>query len=193
MPMRMKRLDTTIIRTHPRGRWNSLANQRLFLDDLAKKLNITKQQEWYKITAAVLRQHGGNNLLVNYYNGSLTKLLSTVYPEYPITSSYTFSKPVKYNIFYVTSLSRYTWDIFQLYHNAPRKYWHNLSNQRSFMDNLAKKLNITDHQGWYQVTSTVLQHHGGKGLLAHYDFSPSKLLKSVYPEYPKCISSLQCT
>ncbi len=54
------------------------------------------------------------------------------------------------------------------------------------MNSLAKKLNITDPEGWHRVSHNTLQKCGVGGLLASkYNDSPTKLLAAVYPEYPK--------
>lgn len=67
----------------PRGYWDNISNQQSFLNDLAKKLNITSPSGWHKMSGPIIEQHGGA-VLLNKYNGSITKLLSTVYPEYHI-------------------------------------------------------------------------------------------------------------
>jgi hypothetical protein len=64
---------------------------------------------------------------------------------------------------------------------TPRNYWQNIDNQRSFMDNLAKKLNIllepnnvftkvdmTSPDDWYSMNEKTLREHGGRGLLQYY-------------------------
>ncbi len=61
-----------------------MAHQRAFMDDLAKKLNITNQDGWYNIKSHTVHEYGGGGLLLNKYNNSLTKLLASVYPEYHI-------------------------------------------------------------------------------------------------------------
>ncbi len=61
--------------------------------------------------------------------------------------------------------------------------WKNASNQRNFMDELCKKLNISDPKGLFIITQSVLREHGGASLLERYKYSVSKLLASVYPEY----------
>ncbi len=55
-----------------------------------------------------------------------------------------------------------------------------MKNQRTFMDELARKLKIND---WYTLTVDMLRKHGGDGLLGRYNGSPSALLRAVYPEY----------
>ncbi len=69
-------------------------------------------------------------------------------------------------------------------HIKQRGYWKNISNQRAFMDALAKKLNIKYQEEWYDLTHGIMKKHGGTGLLDRYKNSPSKLLTTVYPEYP---------
>ncbi len=83
---------------------------------------------------------------------------------------------------------RYNWDLSKfrtsdskMSHN--HGYWSDLDTQRSFMESLAKALNIQDTEGWYHVTKKTIEEHGGGGLLSQYDGSPSKLLQSVYPKY----------
>ncbi len=78
---------------------------------------------------------------------------------------------------------KYHWDVSK-FANVPRKFWYNLEHQRSFMDGLAKKLNIEDKEDWYKVKGPSLLEHGGGRLLMIYNGSMSKLLSSVYPEYP---------
>ncbi len=51
------------------------------------------------------------------------------------------------------------------------------------MNELGKKLQITDLSGLYNITKTSIANHGGRGLLKRYNNSVSNLLKTVYPEY----------
>ncbi len=66
----------------PPHHWNSVANQRAFMDELAKKLNIKSPTDWYKVTRGTFTQYGGDGLLQRYHS-SFYKLLSSVYAEYP--------------------------------------------------------------------------------------------------------------
>ncbi len=62
---------------------NSLPKQKLFLNYLATKLQIKNKDEWYNLSPNILKAHGGAELL-KFYNGSVRKLLISVYPEYLI-------------------------------------------------------------------------------------------------------------
>ncbi len=64
------------------GHWKYISNQRQWLDDIAKNLKITDTDGWYKVTTKVIQQQKGGSGLLSKYNGSLARLLVTVYPEY---------------------------------------------------------------------------------------------------------------
>ncbi len=74
-----------------------------------------------------------------------------------------------------------------------------MSNQKAFMDDLAKRVHIKDREGWFHVTHDAVIQHGGGALLKYYG-SMKKLLQSVYPEYhvqemihnSACSRELQC-
>ncbi len=51
------------------------------------------------------------------------------------------------------------------------------------MNELGKKLNIRDYEGWYSVTTKMIEDYGGVGLLDKYNWSRKRLLQSVFPEY----------
>ncbi len=51
------------------------------MDDLAKQLNISPNDIWNSLSAKSLKEHGGAGLLKKY-NGSYTKLLENIFPEF---------------------------------------------------------------------------------------------------------------
>jgi hypothetical protein len=63
--------------------------------------------------------------------------------------------------------------------------WDNFSERKQFLDGIAKKLKMKDLSEWYSVKKTDKIWRGGyKMLHQHYNDSPSKALKYIYPEYP---------
>ncbi len=54
------------------------------MEALARMLNIRDREGWYSVNSSTLRQYGASSLL-HKYNGSISKLLATVYPEYHAT------------------------------------------------------------------------------------------------------------
>ncbi len=63
------------------GHWDSVSNQRMFLEELVKKLHLKDKSGWYTVSKKTLTEHGGDGLL-HKYHGSFRKLLTTVYSEY---------------------------------------------------------------------------------------------------------------
>jgi len=111
----------------PRGYWKDLKNQRIFVDNIAQQFNITDKSGWYKVTTNQFRKQYGAMHLLNYcYNGSISKMLSTVYPEH-------------------------NWDTLK-FSNVPQRYWTDPNNQRNFLEKLAKDLQITTQKDWYKLT-----------------------------------------
>ncbi len=140
-------------------------------------MNISGQEGWYSISRSELLHHGAGPLLAQY-RGSIPKLLTVVYPQYTWdlskftpTRSHKLPSPLTARTTERKTTSRF------------RGYWDQVSNQRLFLDDLGKKLNITDQEGWYKVTRKILRQHGGDGLIQKYNCSPHQLLTAVYPEY----------
>ncbi len=64
----------------PQDHWEDFPSQEIFMTNLLKKLKINESEDWFTVTVSVIQKHGGNGLFQKY--GSLSKLLSTFYPEY---------------------------------------------------------------------------------------------------------------
>eukprot|EP01118_Nematostelium_gracile_P012865 TRINITY_DN4772_c0_g1_i7.p2 TRINITY_DN4772_c0_g1~~TRINITY_DN4772_c0_g1_i7.p2 ORF type:complete len:225 (+),score=35.19 TRINITY_DN4772_c0_g1_i7:705-1379(+) len=136
--------------------WDSIHSQRALLDDISKKLNIQKKEDWYTITQAQIIDKGGGGLLKGRYKGSVMKMVTAIFPEHP------------WNLF---NFSKWTgkWDDIEL--------------QREFIVDLAKELKITKMEDWYSVTTIQIHNHGGASLLKHYRSSPSNMLTSLFPQH----------
>ncbi len=78
-------------------------------------LDVSKLDDWKNIRISRLRSLGGH-VLCKYYS-SMEEMLHTVYPEHD-------------------------WNIDKNLSRLPTGYWSNKENQRKFMDNLSKKLDI---------------------------------------------------
>jgi hypothetical protein len=57
----------------PHGYWKDIGNQRAFLERIAKKYDVQKPEDWYKIQAKGLLKEDGGYLINAYYNGSLVQ------------------------------------------------------------------------------------------------------------------------
>jgi hypothetical protein len=68
-----------------------------------------------------------------------------------------------------------------------RSKWKDIHVQRSTLEDIGKRLKVQQLNDWYKIRNADIIHHGGSGLLSHYGNSLSKLLRTVYPEYPSVV------
>jgi hypothetical protein len=83
---------------------------------------LQRPEDWSQVSKKTVQDNDGSGLL-KVYNGSLLRALQAIYPEYNLTR---------------ISGNRH-----------PRGYWKTMSNQKAFLDDLAKKLRIS-HK-YYQL------------------------------------------
>ena len=62
-------------------------------------------------------------------------------------------------------------------------FWEDKTNQRNFMDFLAKELQLEKHNDWYKIKAKEICDYGGRTLLCKYNHSRSRLLKELYPDH----------
>jgi len=62
--------------------WTDLENRKKALIELEKKLGITTPTEWYDVDRQKIKDNGGWGLLSNYYNSSLARMITELFPEY---------------------------------------------------------------------------------------------------------------
>ncbi len=79
--------------------------------------------------------------------------------------------------------SIYSWDVYRFTSGNGHTYWDDVGHQRSKMDEVARRLNITDHTGWYLVQAKSFKQLGGAIILKQYNGSLLKALATIYPGY----------
>ena len=95
------------------GYWQDTNNHKLYADWLGKKLGYTEPEHWYCITQKIINNNNGCGLS-NYYNGSPSDFIISVYPEYEWdkTKFYQYKTEAKlYNLLitiYPTSIRQFT-------------------------------------------------------------------------------------
>jgi hypothetical protein len=140
----------------PAKHWQSVGNQRHFLDWLGGQLNVKDLDGWYKVSASEIKKRGGSGLLT-HYGGSVSRALKAVYPEHQ-------------------------WQFWK-FSTVPAGEWDEISNQRLYMDWYAKEYGVKTPLDWFKVSASEVYRRQGRGLLAIYDDSMVKAVQSVYPEY----------
>jgi len=71
----------------PREYWKSEENQKSYAHDLGVHLGYQKKEDWYQITQQQMRDFHGGTLLIGYYNGSTSKFVMAMFPEYHLELS----------------------------------------------------------------------------------------------------------
>jgi hypothetical protein len=125
----------------PHNTWTSIEHQRRFFNQLMDKWNITKPEDWFMITGAMVLKEGGN--FISKYNNSVIKTLQAIYPEH-----------------------QHVWHNYK-----PRGYWKDLHNQKKFLDSLMLKWNINKPEDWFNITTAMVLKEGGSFIRSYYDGS----------------------
>eukprot|EP01118_Nematostelium_gracile_P016455 TRINITY_DN6819_c0_g1_i1.p1 TRINITY_DN6819_c0_g1~~TRINITY_DN6819_c0_g1_i1.p1 ORF type:complete len:345 (+),score=60.30 TRINITY_DN6819_c0_g1_i1:359-1393(+) len=137
-------------------RQDDIDQQRQFIDQLGKVLNITHMEDWYNVSAKQIIKNGLGWLLQKY-NGSPMKLITSIMKEH-------------------------SWDLFK-FSRKPRGTWNDMESQRKFLNLLAQKFKIQKMEDWYHIGIDQINSQGGNGLLQKYDDSPSKMITTIIPEH----------
>ena len=138
-----------------RGYWDSIENQRQFIDSLYYSHNFQSFDDFYKISNKFVIDNGGSSL-ISKYSSSYIQLLSTVYPNYP-------------------------WNFFD-FNVVPVNFWEDPSNHRKYLENIASTLEIKKQSDWYKLKFSVLKENKGTILLKKYG-NIVNALKHNFPEF----------
>src|SRR5687767_9854811 len=89
----------------PHDRWK---NQRKYLDWIAERLNVTKHDDWYRITGSEISKIGSSFNVLENFHSSLLSALHSLYPEFG-------------------------WDPLK-FSRVPQGFWKDSHNQRKYFD-----------------------------------------------------------
>ena len=132
-------------------------NRRKFLNWIAEENEFDSLDDWYGVAKYFVLLHPGGGMIENYYNGSISKMLSDIYPEHD-------------------------WEL-RKFIQAPTDYWMDDENVLSFLNELAEKLGYKEMDDWYQLSQRELAKHGGGALHNRFSGSPLRMLKHIFPEH----------
>ncbi len=97
------------------------------------RTDIKNLEDWYKVTVNELKQVGGGTLFSHY--GSMSKLLTTLYPEYLVVSC------KSYLYWFSWDTTKFRQHISQ-FPRVPQGYWDNIEHQRNKLKELSYTLSI---------------------------------------------------
>lgn len=159
----------SVLRKLPQNFWNDLTTQKNFVDHLIKILNISKREDWKKITIGFIVKHGGEGL-IKLYNNSLLQLLQTLYPDQQIDVNTLLN-------------SKSTAEIpNQITKKAKKRRWNDIDYQKNFLIKYANENDIVEKQDWSKVTIKQIVNEGGSTLLNYHGYSLHKSLNFLFPE-----------
>lgn len=138
------------------GYWKDHTNHRKFLEDIASDLGVKTWTDWYSVTREEIVNRGAWGLLSNYYSGSLSKAVTTLFPQHP-------------------------WEPWR-FSQKPKGSWKDKDNVLSFLENAKLELQIKDHEDWLAIPYSQLTNMGFKTLLQQYG-GLIPLLKKFYTDY----------
>eukprot|EP01114_Cavostelium_apophysatum_P023739 TRINITY_DN9046_c0_g1_i1.p1 TRINITY_DN9046_c0_g1~~TRINITY_DN9046_c0_g1_i1.p1 ORF type:complete len:1029 (-),score=223.52 TRINITY_DN9046_c0_g1_i1:186-3272(-) len=142
----------------PNNYWLDAANQKRFLLQFASDLNIQQNQDWGKITSAMLWKAGARGLL-EFHENSLLQVLQANFPDQEWKPEWFLQEP------------------------APsRAKFHSTDARREFVSSMEEQLMISDKTDWQRVSKREIEQRGGAALLKVYNGSLSKLMEDLYPE-----------
>ena len=67
----------------PDHAWTKDVNSKQFVENVAKELKIKEFSDWYNVTKEDILRFSGGESVIKSYKGSLFRLFSTIFPEYP--------------------------------------------------------------------------------------------------------------
>ena len=137
--------------------WNIIENHIKYAEWLGKKLEYTKEEDWYNITVKIMADNNIGGLLCHYYDNSPIQFLRGVFPDYEWIE----------------------WKFIQ----TPNHYWNDINNQKKYAKWLENKLGYTKREDWYKITASYIMNNCGGGLICNYNGSPIQFVKGVFPEY----------
>jgi hypothetical protein len=105
--------------------WNSVDNQKLFLERISPELGVKCLDDWYKIKPIELRNRGGGKLL-DKYDDSMYRVFTSLYPEH-------------------------NWVVWGFGGQVPEGFWDSRSNRRAMFDWLADRIGVQKFEDWYNV------------------------------------------
>ena len=138
--------------------FESIDNQRTFINELYEKFYLNSLDEWTKISRKKIIQNGGKKLILKYYENDLQKLLTSIYPKH-------------------------IFPFDEMKNNNKNDKFASIEKQKIFMDELYVKFQLKSMDEWVFVTRKKLIQNGGRKLLFIYSNDMKSLLNSIYPSH----------
>ncbi len=118
------------------GYWTIEKNRLLFLNWLEEQLGYSKPEDWYQVKLKDIVKHGGGNLIYDFYDSDLQKMLGELYP-------------------------RRKWLPWK-FPQVPIGFWDDQQKCGDYLNWLIEKLGLNSDNGWYSIhRKDIRANHGG--------------------------------
>jgi hypothetical protein len=143
----------------PNGYWNDKKNHRTWMDFIAEKYKVDRNEDWYEVCEYEACEWIGRSPINTHYAGSHVIALIKIYSD----------------------SEWHPWRFQRTFHG----YWNSMENRRKYFDWLEDLWNMNSKDEWYDVFESRVSTNHGNGLLwEYYSGSLSLAIMDVYPEYP---------
>eukprot|EP01122_Echinamoeba_exundans_P017035 TRINITY_DN8836_c0_g1_i1.p1 TRINITY_DN8836_c0_g1~~TRINITY_DN8836_c0_g1_i1.p1 ORF type:complete len:344 (-),score=54.35 TRINITY_DN8836_c0_g1_i1:1059-2090(-) len=146
LPWRFKKIN--------QGWWNSIDNQKLFLEWATERLNVRSLDEWYLKSGDDIVDLGGRTLLKRY-KSSLATMLRNIYKDHTWEEWRFAATPKKPSSDYVTGL----------------------------LNSAGQQLGVKSMEDWYNISSLDFQRVAGRSYNRRDSGSLIEMLRLGYPEH----------
>lgn len=124
------------------GYWSREKNRLLYLNWLEEQLGYSQPEDWYQVKLKDFVVNGGGNLVYDFYQSDLQKILGELYPRRKWLA----------------------WKFFQV----PNGFWDEVHKCSEYLNWLAEQLGIRSNDDWYAVGRKEIQAHHGRGFLKRF-------------------------
>mmetsp|Transcript_29149 Transcript_29149/g.32371 ORF Transcript_29149/g.32371 Transcript_29149/m.32371 type:complete len:417 (+) Transcript_29149:158-1408(+) len=123
--------------------WTTGANMRDYFEEIARRVNVYTLDDWHRCTRKELIAY--QCFMFHNFKGSLFSALSLAYPKHK-------------------------WLKSEMKYDDPRKitFWRSKTNQRQFLLDAQKTLNLEKTESWYRVSYDQIKKLGGSPLYKHW-------------------------
>ena len=141
---------------NPKEFFTNNENEIYFIEQIYTENNFQSIDQLKELTKNKLILTGGKNL-IEKYDGSINKLLSTIYPNFPWK--------------FENLITKY------------KKYFNEIENQKEYLNKLFFKLKLKKLDDWLEISTNQISDQGFKILRSKYK-NLFELLQIIYPNYP---------
>ena len=174
------------IRKDTHDYFNSIDNQRAFLNSLFHSFQLQNLTDWLKISRKKIIKNGGASLMLFYYNNDKMKLLSSLYPHFPWSSSVDNDRDdnVQTDPLFITSEEVKIKKRTRKRREDKERSLFLIDDQRRKIERAYRLLKLKSLEGWLKVSTKKYHDYHLTDILSFYYGDKREMFTRLYPHYP---------